>query len=703
MTAFLNTILIGGLHFQADGFRVIYALIAVWMWALTSLFSLEYFRHEREHLKRYTVFTILTFAATEGVMFSADLLTTFFFFEILSLTSFVWVIHEETREAIRAAKTYFFIAIIGGLTLFMGLALMYQSTGTLRYDELHAAIAASPSPGYVYAAGICILLGFGAKAGMFPLHIWLPKSHPVAPSPASALLSGILTKVGIFGILMTAVPGFFGNASFGLVILLAGTVTMALGALLALFSVNLKRTLACSSMSQIGFILVGTGTAVFLSGMAESAGTAASLSELGSAAASLSEETVHLARESVELAHSGLVLHMVNHSLIKLTLFMAAGVFVMNLHKLNLNEIRGYGRKKPLLLIPFALGALGISGVPFFNGYISKTLLHEGLVAGREALVHASSEASVAGGIPAVTAALPGSLSAASAAGLLHGIEWIFLVSGGLTFAYMLKLFICIFVEKPAPILCADSSDRETSCSEGSVANAPYMTPLSKAVLLLSALLLPVLGQPAVSGRVAAWMTGDHVFAHFHAFSWTNLSGSFISLGIGACVYLLIVRHVLMRTPEKFLKPDGTAVTAASSPRSQKIYADLWPKWLDLEDLVYRPVLLTILPAIGGAFASFFAENRILRPLCLLILKIGGLAAQFLSVSTDGLLILFHDTFMRERVVRADRIRFRKLRGIQKSLERAYSSIAMKFSFTLMMTCLGIIVILAVILAFHYM
>ena len=219
MTTFLNTILVGGLHFQTDGFRVIYGLIAVWMWALTSLFSLEYFRHEREHLKRYAVFTVLTFLATEGVMFSADLLTTFFFFEVLSLTSFVWVIHEETPEAIRAAKTYFFIAIIGGLTLFMGLALLYQSTGTLRYADLRAAITASAHPRAVYAAGVCILLGFGAKAGMFPLHIWLPKSHPVAPSPASALLSGILTKVGIFGILMTSVPGFFGNTSFGLLIL----------------------------------------------------------------------------------------------------------------------------------------------------------------------------------------------------------------------------------------------------------------------------------------------------------------------------------------------------------------------------------------------------------------------------------------------------------------------------------------------------
>ena len=250
-----DQLLLGGLHFTVDGFRIVYALIALWMWALTSLFSFEYFKHEPEHLKRYAFFTLLTFLATEGVMFSADLMTTFVFFEILSMTSFVWVIHEQTPEAIRAAKTYFFIAVIGGLVLVMGLTLLHMTIGTLRYSELHDAIAASDQTGTLYAAGLCILLGFGAKAGMFPVHIWLPKSHPVAPSPASALLSGILTKVGIFGVLMTAVPGFLGNGTlalgFGLIVLLAGTITMALGALLALFSVNLKRTLACSSMSQL--------------------------------------------------------------------------------------------------------------------------------------------------------------------------------------------------------------------------------------------------------------------------------------------------------------------------------------------------------------------------------------------------------------------------------------------------------------------
>ena len=644
MTTALQHLLINGLHFQADGFRIVYGLIAVWMWGLTSLFSLEYFRHEPHHLKRYGVFTLLTFLATEGVMFSADLMTTFFFFEILSLTSFVWVIHEETPEAIRAAKTYFFIAVIGGLILFMGLALLSQTAGTLTYNELHAAITASADRRPILAAGICILLGFGAKAGMFPLHIWLPKSHPVAPSPASALLSGILTKVGIFGILMTAVPGFFGYSHFGLLILITGTITMALGAVLALFSINLKRTLACSSMSQIGFILVGIGTLVLLSA-------------LGEQGASLPEELRHLTAEGMELAHSGSILHMVNHSLIKLTLFMAAGVFVMKLGKLDLNAIRGYGRNKPLLLIPFALGALGISGVPLFNGYLSKTLLHEGLVVARESLAEAGSWSGL----------LP--LPAASLASLLHVIEWIFLFSGGLTFAYMLKLFICIFVEKNADPDVQRSYTASRSC----------MNPLSSTVVLLSSVCMILLGQPAVSGRLAAFMTGEQTFAHFHAFSWTNLSGSMISLGIGAAVYLVIVRNVLIRS---------------------RVYLNRWPANLDLEDRVYRPLLLQILPAIGETVVRPFAENRISAPLASLLFKAGRGIAVFLAVSTDGLILLFRQIFLKEFKGTEPR-KHGALSAAGRRAAQTTAPIFTGFSFALMMTCMGILLVIGGLLLFH--
>ena len=208
-----------GLTLCVTGFRAVYAVITAIMWFGTTLFSPEYFAHEKE-------------------------MTAFVFFEVLSFTSFTWVIHEETEAAIRAGYTYLFVAVIGGLLLFMGLVLLEHTAGTLSFAELSTALrgegasADSLAQPQVLAAGVLILLGFGAKAGMFPLHIWLPKAHPAAPSPASALLSGILTKVGVYGILMTALYVLAGDYRFGLIVLGAGLITMLLGAVLALFSVK---------------------------------------------------------------------------------------------------------------------------------------------------------------------------------------------------------------------------------------------------------------------------------------------------------------------------------------------------------------------------------------------------------------------------------------------------------------------------------
>lgn len=608
----IGTVLGSGLSFTADGFRCVYAIVTAVMWAGTGLFSLEYFSEEREHIARYMCFFLLTLGATEGVMLSADLMTTFVFFEILSFTSFTWVIHEQTSEAIRAGYTYLFIAVIGGLVLLMGLLLLKMSTGTLAFDLLPEAVAQSEYRKEIFAAGICILFGFGAKAGMFPVHVWLPKAHPVAPSPASALLSGVLTKVGIYGILMTSLTALAGSRSFGLVVLAAGVITMVLGAVLALFSVNLKRTLACSSMSQIGFILTGVAMNLIL--------------------------TAYESEEAAVTALPGLMLHMVNHSMIKLTLFMAAGVVVMKLHELDLNAIRGYGRNKPFLKAAFVLGALGISGVPLFNGYISKTLLHEGIV--------------------------EGTLECADLAALLHVVEWIFLISGGITFAYMLKLFISVFVEKNADPVRQARYDAEPVC----------MNRLSTAVIFGSSLVMPVLGQPAVMLRLAAVMTGNEEVLHFHAFTWGNLMGGLISLAIGACVYLLIVRKVLIR--------EGR-------------YLNLWPEWLDLENALYRPLLTKWLPGFFGTVISVFGENKVLRPVARAVMMAATFIGRVLVTGPDALIMLMHRTVFREK--RAKHInpdaggRFFVL---QEEIQLAGRPLTETMSFALMMTCIGILLVL---------
>lgn len=524
-----------GLHFMLDGFRVMYGMIAAFMWFMSTLFSREYFSHYRNR-NRYYFFLLLTLGATEGVFLSADFYTTFIFFEMMSLTSYVWVAQDEKKESMRAAETYLGVALIGGLVMLMGIFLLNSVTGTLMFKDLTGLWRSGSYediPGgleKLWAAGFCMLFGFGAKAGAFPLHIWLPKAHPVAPAPASALLSGILTKTGMFGILILTSYIFLGNIFWGSVILLIGIFTMVVGAVLALFSVDLKRTLACSSVSQIGFILVGVG----MSGL-------------------LGDEN--------SSAVWGSLLHMVNHSLIKLVLFMAAGVVFMNVHKLNLNEIRGFGRKKPLLHFIFLMGAFGISGVPLWNGYISKTLLHESIVKYME-LMRA------------------GKVSSYFTLGTMEWIEWIFLISGGLTAAYMTKLYVALFIEKNQNSKVQEKFDS---------LKGNYMNKLSAGALTLSAVLLPIMGffPNQVMSPVANLGQG---FMHLQKgaggaewFSPESLKGAGISLLIGAVIYLAVVRLWMMKKKE-----------------GRRVYVNRWHRYLDLENVIYRPVLLKGLPFVFG-------------------------------------------------------------------------------------------------------
>ena len=528
-----------GLRLELDGFRRIYCLVLAFMWAMTLLFSPDYFAHHHRR-NRYYFFQLLTLGATMGVFLAADLFTAFIFFEIMSFTSFTWVIQEETPGAIRAAKTYLAVAVIGGLVALMGLFLLWRSFGTLAIDALYPAARAQGLRPVLYAAGGCILFGFGAKAGMFPVHIWLPKAHPVAPAPASALLSGALTKSGIWGILVISCNLFRGDPAWGAVILALGTVTMLLGAVLALFSIDLKRTLACSSMSQIGFILVGVGMMCLLG-------------------------------EENALAARGTVLHMVNHSCFKLVLFLCAGAVFRNLHKLDLNEIRGFGREKPLLMVCFLLGALGIGGIPLLNGYVSKTLLHEAIV---EGVPHYG--------------------------GILKLVEWIFLFSGGLTLAYMTKLFAAVFVERHPTRQAEFDGMRRWISLPAAIA------------LSLSALVIPVLGFTAdttmngLAELAMDFLHGGHLHHGVRYLSPENLKGAAISVAIGAAVYLGVVRTWMIRKGR---------------------YVNRWPARLDLEDLLYRPLLLRWLPGLLGRISALFGENRLTKKLCAGVLGLGGWAA----------------------------------------------------------------------------
>ena len=544
-----------GLSFRLDGFRFLLSAMAMLLWAMCTLFSEQYFSHYHRR-NRYYFFWMATLSATVGVFFAGDLITAFLFFEIMSFTSYVFVAQEETQEALRAASTYLAVAVIGGLAMLMGIFLLQNCLGTLEISvlkeagELYLAQAAAEgtSATQYYVAGALILTGFGAKAGMFPLHIWLPKAHPVAPAPASAVLSGKLTKVGIFGILVVCCGLFYGNQTVGAVMLVIGLITMFLGAVLALFSVNFKRTLACSSVSQIGFILTGIGMQGILG--AENA-----------------------------IAAAGTILHMLNHSSFKLVLFLVAGVIVQNLHALDLNEIRGFGRKKPYLMLCYLFGALGIGGIPGWSGYISKTLLHESIVEGIHHM-HASHTAELG----------------------LKCAEIVFLISGGITCAYMLKLFVAVFVEKNP------TNEEKMRASDKSYLSLPGKIAIGiPAVLLLVFGVFPHLFYDRFAALASGFMNAVPMAHEVQYMSLVNLKGAGISIAVGAVVYFGIVRTWMMK------KEAG-----------EKVYVNRWPEWLDLENLIYRPLLLKWLPVVFGTICRFFSD-------------------------TDGILLFFRKTLYREK------------------------------------------------------
>lgn len=510
-----------GIGFHMDGFRAVYTFLTALAWFLTACFSKEYLKGEH-HTNRYRMFFQFTLAATTGVFMANNLYTMFMFFEIMSFVSFPLVIQEETPEAKEAGMSYFAVAVIGGLLILMGIVLVYSQFGTMTFDILHQTIALfGDTTKTMWVGSVLMLLGFGAKASLVPFHTWLPKAHPVAPAPASAILSAILTKTGMMGMIVVVCDIMFPSLSFGRLVLMLGTVTMVLGGILALAANELKRTLACSTMSQIGFITVGLSLCILLG-------------------------------EENAAAMSGTFLHMINHTLFKISLFCLAGVVIKQTGTGDLNEIKGFGRGKILLHIGFLLGAMGISGVPGLNGYISKTLLHEALV---------ELESPV--------------------------FEWLFLISGGLTLAYMLKLYIVLFWER---------ADGE--------AQPAGLTVFTWFPCLLPAVCYPFLGlfpnmimdKLADYGRAFFYAAGTE--GHIRYFSIENVKGSLISIAIGIVLYLVVVRVFQRR------KQAGGV-----------LYRQGLPAWLDLEKLLYRPVLLRVLPCIGTFFSrilDWFVDGTVL-------------------------------------------------------------------------------------------
>lgn len=330
-----------GVTVRVDILSFSLALISSFVWMLVSIYSVGYMYHEHGRDRYYLIFNFVL-GSTLGIFMAGDFFTLFIFFELMSLISYVLVIHEESAEALRAGYKYLIITIIGGLALFFGIIITFELAGTVSFGtetliNVHGTMA--------FLAFLSFLIGFGMKAGMFPLHIWLPDAHPVAPSPASALLSGIMLKTGAYGLLRVLynvfnIP-FVQEAYWDTALLVLAVITILLGSAVALTQEDLKRRLAYSSVGQMGYIILGM--ALF-----------------------------------TEKALVGDVFHIFSHALMKSTLFLAAGAIIWKTGLRNITELHGVGKKMPITMGAFTIAALAMIGIPPLNGFLSKWTLSLG-------------------------------------------------------------------------------------------------------------------------------------------------------------------------------------------------------------------------------------------------------------------------------------------------------------------------------------
>ena len=336
-----------GLRLRVDALGMLFALVSSFLWIVTSIYSIGYMRGLQEHAQtRYFCFFALSLSATIGVAFSANLLTLYLFYEILSLSTYPLVTHHQDREARSSGRKYL-LYIMGtsiGLVLPAMLYIAFK-TGTLEFSP-QGFVAGNIAPQVTIILVLLLVFGF-AKAAIMPFHAWLPAAM-VAPTPVSALLHAVaVVKVGVFCV-ARMITGVFGTdllASLGMSVVICSIAafTVLVSSLIALSQDGLKRRLAFSTIGQLSYIVLGV----------------ALLSKSGMA---------------------GGLLHIAMHAFGKITLFFCAGAIFVATGVKNISEMAGIGRRMPLTMAAFFIGSLSVIGLPPCGGFISKWLLVVGTV-----------------------------------------------------------------------------------------------------------------------------------------------------------------------------------------------------------------------------------------------------------------------------------------------------------------------------------
>ena len=337
-------------HLRFDSLSGFFLLLVSLITGIISIYGPAYVREyqrEGQPLLPLTLFTGLFVAGMEMVMLANDAFSFMISWELMSVSSYFLVTYQHQYETNRrAAFIYLLMAQIGGLFILLAYGVLAGFSGAFDFASMQAVIL---TPFWSSLAFVLALIGFGMKAGIVPLHVWLPQAHPAAPSHISALMSGVMLKVAIYGFIRF-VYGLLGDVywQWGVTVLIIGSLSAILGVFYALMQHDLKRLLAYHSVENIGIIYMGLGLSMIFSGTGHP-----QLAALGLIAA---------------------LYHCLNHALFKSLLFLGAGAVIQQSHEHNMEKMGGLIKKLPVTAFCFLIGCISISALPPFNGFVSEWL-----------------------------------------------------------------------------------------------------------------------------------------------------------------------------------------------------------------------------------------------------------------------------------------------------------------------------------------
>ena len=329
---------------RVDILGSIFAVLMAAMWLIGSVFALEYMNHDHNE-RSYQLFYMTVLSALIGQCYAGSMVTLYVFYELMTLLSVPMVVHERTPQAVAAGIKYLIYSIFGAMLGLLGIFFFDHYLGGVTFTAGGLTPVAGASQTGLLVITFLVILGFGTKAGMFPMHGWLPTAHPVAPAPASAVLSGVITKAGVLAIIRVVyflvgadtLRGTWVQTAF----LTLTLVTVFMGSMLAYREPLLKKRLAYSTVSQVSYVLFGL----------------ACLNPV---------------------AFSGAILHVVAHSTIKNCLFLCAGAIIHQTGKTYVRDLRGIGKQMPITIWCWTIASLGLIGIPPTGGFVSKWQLATG-------------------------------------------------------------------------------------------------------------------------------------------------------------------------------------------------------------------------------------------------------------------------------------------------------------------------------------